>query len=446
MAGFFMTKRTAFDLGHIFIGRRGVHNGHRNTNKDMTMRSLLLSSVATLSLFAFTPAFAADEAATFVEAITEGKASVSFRYRLENVDQTGFNEDAMASTLRTKLKYATKTFKGFSAVLEFDNVLQIGGSDYNSTVNGKGQFPVIADPKITEVNQAYIAYTGFENTTLLAGRVALNLDNQRFVGTVGWRQNDQTWDMAGVITKPSENLTLTGGYVWNVNRIFGDDHPFGDLDTNTFILNGKYTGFDLGNFTAYGLFIDLNDIPVYSLSSQTLGLRFDGTYQLGESVKAIYEAEFATQSDYKDNSVDYTASYYHISGGLSANGFTGKAGYEVLGSDNGVASFQTPLATLHKFNGWADKFLSTPAGGLEDFYGSLSYKFGDDSSLKGLKFDVVYHDFSADIGGDYGSEIDFQISKKFGKYYYAGLKYADYNAKGFSTDTQKLWFTVGANY
>lgn len=194
------------------------------------------------------------------------------------------------------------------------------------------------------------------------------------------------------------------------------------------------------------MFIDLNDIPVYGLSSQTLGLRFDGTHQLSDNVKAVYEAEYATQSDYKDSPLDYNASYYHIAGGLSAHGFTGKLGYEVLGSDNGSASFQTPLATLHKFNGWVDKFLGTPTGGLDDFYGSLSYKFDGDSSLKGLKLDVVYHDFSADVGGDYGSEIDLQVSKKIGKHYYAGLKYADYNATGFSSDTQKIWFTIGANY
>ncbi|PHR92822.1 MAG: hypothetical protein COA69_05710 [Robiginitomaculum sp.] len=411
------------------------------------MRTVLLASIAALSVLNALPAFAAEEAATLVEAITEGKASISFRYRLENVDQAGFAEDATASTLRTKLKYETGVFQGFSAVLEFDNVLQIGQGDYNNTVNGKGQFPVIADPKITEVNQAYIAYTGFEKTTLLAGRVALNLDNQRFIGTVGWRQNDQTWDMAGIITKPVDDLTITGAYVWNVNRIFGDDHPFGDLDTNTFIVNSKYSGFDLGNFTAYGLFIDLNDIPVLGLSSQTMGVRFDGKHKLGGgNVTALYEAEIATQSDYKDSPLDYTATYYHISAGLSANGLTGKVGYEVLGSDNGIASFKTPLATLHKFNGWADKFLNTPAGGLEDFYGSLSYKTGGDGPMKGLKFDVIYHDFSADVGGDYGNELDLQVSKKFGKHYYAGLKFADYNSNGFASDTQKIWFTVGANY
>jgi len=405
------------------------------------MRTLLLASVAVFTIFGAGVAYAADEAETFVEAITKGKANINFRYRLENVTQDGFAEDATASTLRTKLKYTTKTFKGFSGVLEFDNVTQIGSGNYNSTINGKGQFPVIADPKITAVNQAYIAYTGFKNTTLLAGRTALNLDNQRFVGTVGFRQNDQTWDMVGIISKPTEELTLTGGYVWNVNRIFGDDHPFGDLDTNTFILNGKYTGFGLGYLTAYGLFIDLN------VSSQTLGVRFDGKQKLGDgNLTALYELEFATQSDYKDSPLNYNAQYYHIMGGLSAGGLTGKIGYEVLGSDNGFASFQTPLATLHKFNGWADKFLGTPAAGLEDFYGSVFYKVGGDSKLKGLTFGAIYHDFSADVGGSYGSEINLLVKKNFGKNFYGSLKYADYKAGGFSTDTQKLWFTIGANY
>jgi hypothetical protein len=411
------------------------------------MRISLILSAAAIALMGASPAMAADEAETISEALTDGKASINFRYRVENVDQFGFVDDAVASTLRTKLKYETKSFEGLSAVIEFENVTQLGGDGYNSTVNGKSEYPVIADPEVTSVNQAYLAYTGIKNTTLMAGRTALNLNNQRFVGTVGWRQNDQTWDMAGAIIKPVEDLTLTGGYVWNVNRIFGDDHPFGDLDTNTIILNAKYTGFEFGNLTAYGLMIDLNDMPVFGLSSQTFGARFDGKHKISDgNLTFSYEAEYATQSDYKDSPLNYQADYFHISGGLAAKGLSGKIGYEKLGSDDGMAAFQTPLATLHKFNGWADKFLGTPAGGLEDFYGGLSYKVGGDSAMKGLKFDAVYHDFSADTGGEYGSEIDLQISKPFAKHYYAGLKFADYRSDGFSADTQKIWFTVGANY
>ncbi|MCF6222007.1 MAG: alginate export family protein [Robiginitomaculum sp.] len=410
------------------------------------MRTLLLASVATLTALSASPAFASDEAETLADAITKGKTTINFRLRNENVSQDGFADNANALTLRTRLKYSTGVFKGFSAVVEVDNVLALD-NNYNSTINGRINRPVVADPKTTEINQAYVAYTGINKTTLIAGRMALNMDNQRFVGTVGWRQNDQTYDLLAGIVKPNDDLTLTGGYVWNVNRIFSDRHTFGNLDTDSFVVNGKYTGLGFGNLTAYGLFIDLNDAPVLALSSQTLGVRFDGKQKIGDgNLTALYEAEFATQSDYKDSPLNYNAQYYHLSAGLSAHGFTGKIGYEVLGSDNGVTSFQTPLATLHKFNGWADKFLATPAGGLEDFYGSLFYKVGGDSPLKGLTFGAVYHDFSADVGGDYGNEINLLVKKKLSKGFYTSIKYADYNSNGFATDTRKLWFTLGANY
>ncbi len=421
------------------------------------MRLFLMSSLASLTVLSLgavqaaptnQPDYEQDGAlSSIAEAIMGGKANLTFRYRFENVDQVGFANDANASTLRTRLKYTTGDFNGFTATVEFDNVTQVGADEYNSTVNGATSFPVVADPEITEVNQAYLAYKGFENVVLMAGRVALNFNNQRFVGTVGWRQNDQTWDMAGAVVTPTKDLKLTYGYVWNVNRIFGDDHPFGDLKTNTHIFNAEYEGFDWGKLTAYGLAIDLKDAPVFGLSSQTWGVRFEGKRAFGEGgAKLLYEAEVATQSDYQDNPNSYRAGYYHLSGGVSAHGWTGKIGFESLGSDNGV-SFQTPLATLHKFNGWADKFLTTPVGGLDDVYVLASYKVGGESPLKGVKFDAVYHDFSAQSGGlDYGTELDLQATKKFGEHYYAGLKYADYNADSFATDTKKIWFTLGANF
>ena len=40
-------------------------------------------------------------------------------------------------------------------------------------------------------------------------------------------------------------------------------------------------------------------------------------------------------------------------------------GIEILANDK-ETSFATPLATLHKFNGFADQFLATPSQGLED--------------------------------------------------------------------------------
>jgi hypothetical protein len=129
--------------------------------------------------------------------------------------------------------------------------------------------------------------------------------------------------------------------------------------------------------------------------------------------------------------------------GASVAGFSLKAGYEELGSDDGVAAFQTPLATLHAFNGWADIFLTTPATGLRDYYAGVS---GELPGTKGISAAVVYHEFDSDFGGiDYGSEWDASLGTKFGK---VGMliKYANYNAKGLGVDTEKVWIQAAISY
>jgi len=126
-----------------------------------------------------------------------------------------------------------------------------------------------------------------------------------------------------------------------------------------------------------------------------------------------------------------------------------KLGYEVLGSDDGDVSFTTFLVTLHKFNGWADVFLGgsfDPAAmpdGLEDVYISVSGKLAE------YNLAAIYHEFSSDEGSDdYGSEIDLQASRKFGKHYNGGVKYASYSDDGFNAagDVDKLWAWVGMSF
>jgi len=143
-----------------------------------------------------------------------------------------------------------------------------------------------------------------------------------------------------------------------------------------------------------------------------------------------------------NDSVD--TDYLFIEGGLSQFGITAKLGYEVLGSDQGQGGFQTPLATLHKFNGWADLFLSTPAQGLKDTYFSLSGK------LAGGKWVAVFHDFSSDVAlestSDLGSEINLLYTKKFSDQFSAGVKYADYSAGSAvfnRVDTERFWLWGG---
>lgn len=405
--------------------------------------SMLIGASLLLSTSLITPAVAAGEATDLSSFFKDGSVGLNLRYRYEAVDQDGFALDATAATLRTKLTYKTATWGGFSGFLEFENSVVAGSGQYNSTVNGKAQYPVIADPEHTELNQAYLAYKG-DMFGFKVGRQGVNLDDLRFIGTVGWRQNDQTLDSATVSVTPTEGLNASYTYVWNVNRIFGRDHPAGDFDSNSHLINASYKLGAYGKLTAYGYLLDFDNA---GLSSATYGARFAGASKVSESVKLGYTLEYAQQSDYGDNPADYSAPFMHFGTSVSVAGFTFGADYELLGSDGGAVSFKTPLATLHKFNGWADKFLATPAAGLEDLYFTAAYKVPGKTGLGGLLIKGIYHDFKSDDGGlDYGSEIDVLVSKKLTSYLTASVKAAFYNADSFATDTDKIWVTLMAKF
>lgn len=325
----------------------------------------------------------------------------------------------------------------------------LGGENYDSTINGKTQYPVVADPSATEVNQAYLTYAAGEQLVRI-GRQAVNLDNLRFVGTVAWRQNNQTLDTLVLNTTAVDKLSLLYAFVWNVNRVFSDAHPLGDLATNSHVINASYTGFSDVTVIAHGLVLDLDDAA--GLSSWTTGVRVEGDLEVGEGARLAYEAEYAIQEDHADSPHNYHAN--HLAGALacSVGGFTVQAGYESLGSDNGV-SFSTPLATLYKFNGWADTFLTTPPDGLEDIYAGITYRPGGGRVFKDTLLKVVYHDFSAYRGDQgYGTEWDWLISKQVntvftiafqGAHYHADR--ADLNSRvSRDKDTSKLWFIIAA--
>ncbi len=411
-----------------------------------TLIKALLVSGAVLSI---NPAFAGDDVKSIV---TDGNFFGQVRYRYEFVNQDGIAEDARASTIRTNIGFKTGEYKDFQALFEGQFVHTLGADDFNDTVNGKTNFPTVADPDTAEINQLWLSWGGLPNTKITAGRQGINLDNQRYIGTVGWRQNDQTFDSVLITNSSIPNLALAYGYVWNVNRINGGDHPLGDLDTETHAAHASYSVADWLTVTGYGYWMDIDLAP--SLSSKTYGVRLTGKSAINNDWSFFYEAEAATQSNHGNNTSSYDEEYYHIAPGISGHGFTLQAGYEVLGGD-GTDSFQTPLATGHKFNGWADKFLSTPANGLEDAYIKASYKFSNVGQyIDGTKITAVYHEFDGNETGDYGSELDLAVKKSFTlpegqpfeKLNFV-VKYADYNADDTPyTDTQKIWFQVGVNF
>ncbi len=380
-------------------------------------------------------AIAAD---TFIEMFTKGKINADFRLRYEYVDQDNDLKNAKALTLRSRLGYTTGDFLGFSGMLEFEDSRQVGVDDYNDGLGSEPRYSTVTDPETTELDQAFVQYHNWGATARL-GRQVINLDNQRFVGDVGWRQDRQTFDAFNLVYKPIDNLQLTYAYIDQRNRIFAEDR---DLDSKDHLINAAYQT-PIGTAVAYAYLLDEDEGPKNDIDSY--GVRFSGSTDVTD-IKVLYAAEFATQ-DTDTDSDDFDANYYLVEAGAVFYGVTGKVGYEVLGSDDGKYGFATPLATLHKFNGFTDQFLTTPAQGLTDLYVSLGGK------LFGGEWGIVYHDFEADEDtpgvDDLGDELDLVYSIKFFERFNAGIKYATYS-KGDSgagkVDTDKFWTWLGLSF
>lgn len=374
---------------------------------------------------------------SFSEALTGGKASLDARLRYESVEQDNQLKNANAFTARIRLGYETGRFYGFGAFLEAEHLSALGTGGYNSTTNGKTNYSVVADPEATEMNQAYLSYAGIPDTVIKYGRQRIKLDNDRFVGNVGWRQNEQTYDALSAVNTSLPATTITAAYITNVNRVFSDDNPAGNFQMSSPIFNVKYSGLGFGTLVGYAYLLDFDRLS--SNSTQTYGIRFNGSAPMG-SLTALYTAEVASQRDYKDNPKDFSLSYYRLEGGIGFSGAQLSLGQEKLGSDGAVA-FQTPLATLHAMNGWTDQFLTTPVNGLKDTYVSAS------TVVQGIKLAVIYHDFSADKGSTkYGDEWNLVATRKIGKNYALGAKYGQYNADNFSVDTEKFWLWAEAKF
>lgn len=398
------------------------------------------TKAAFLSLAGLVAATSAS-AGEFETAMTSGEVSTDFRLRYELVDSEAFNNKAEGLTLRSRLGYTTGEYKGFQATAQIENVTELAGGDYNDGVNGNTTHPTIADPASTEINELFVTYKAPMNTMVKVGRQAVNFDNERFIGEVDFRQNNMTHDAAVFQNTTVKDLTATYAFVNRTQTVTG-----GDITGASHLLNASYAGLEAGTVTAYGYLLDLDNASANS--TNTFGVRFAGDMDVKEGVKAIYEAEYAYQSDAADNASDYNADYYHVAAGAEAMGATVKLGYEVKTGD-GANSFVTPLGTGHKFNGWSDVITDASiqtAGndGLEDLY--VSAKYASDYTM-GTELEAAYHVFEAENGSSkYGKELNLGVSKEFNEFYNASVQFASYDADDLGADQDKIWLTFGAKF
>lgn len=403
------------------------------------MKKLMLT-VSLLSL-----AVAEVHAADLLTAIQEGKTTFQVRPRVEFVDDDGAAaaDPAKAFTVRTVLGYKTAPLAGITAYAEAENITALGDDYHIRVVQPKPQYAEVVDPERTAVNQAWLAGYG-----LKFGKQKVVYNNARFIGDVAWRQDDQTFTAISYEkAKLLGWLDLQATYANQVAMISGQKGDIrlpivnlkarAPLGATVTLFWAGLEGRESATLTPTANFLLANASSARSREYRVL--RVDG-----KQGNVIYDLSFGRQVAYADgtdaNAPD--ADYQDIQIGYDFGKAVVKLQQEKLDS-----KFATPLATLHAFNGWADRFLVTPNGGLVDSNIKISGK------ACGLGLAVAFHHFKAESGGiTFGNEIDASVSKTFTPKLSGLVKLAHYDGSGetigaqaaYSKDVTKLM--VQADY
>jgi hypothetical protein len=364
------------------------------------------------------------------------------RVRYEHVDQDGIAASADALTLRVRGGAQMNSGALSATVIAQGNLAMV--DHYYDGLNGAATRPLVADPQNVALYIAQVQYQA-KGVTLTAGRQKIALDDERFVGNVAFRDNAQTFDAMRAEIIPAKGLKLDLAYAWSVRTIWGIDGNAARQQAvrgDTVLANLSWET-PLGRLTGFAYLVDQDEAAVqaFRLSSQTYGVRLAGTHAFGKAVKLVYQASYARQSDWHRNPNAYSADYWLADAMLDVKRWKVGGGYEVLGADRGLpfTSFQTPLGTNFKFQGWADKFLTTPGNGVRDLYFSGGYGGGQMGPLSTVTLQATWHRFDSDrLDQHYGNEINLLASAKLRKTTIA-LRYAHYDAKALATDTDKVW-------
>jgi hypothetical protein len=377
------------------------------------------------------------------EALLATKPLIDLRLRFENVEQEPLANEANATTLRARLGFETGKVGNTALLAEGEGVFPIDGAYRPDPLLPKNAaYPVVSDPEGYEINRLQLTNTSLPGTTITLGRQRIGLDDQRFIGNSGWRQNEQTFDALRVVNKSVENLVLDVSYLDRINRVNGPESPQGRYEGDSFLFNAGYQT-KIGKLTGFGYLLEFEPMAGVPAavrdSTSTYGLRLAGDGPVGK-VRLAYAASYAKQTDYADNPLEFDVDYRMEEVSVTFEQFTFGVGEEIF-EGTGVKGFTTPLGTLHKFQGWADKFVATPPNGIEDRYVNLGGSFKALGPFATLGIVVSYHDYNAEhIDAYYGDELNLSLAIKHKKLN-AMLKFADFQqgALASARDTKKVW-------
>lgn len=361
------------------------------------------------------------------------------RLRVEHVDDDLFQRNANATTVRLRGAMRWQPTSTLETFVEAEAVGALG-DHYNSTANGQTAYPVVADPQGIELNHAWVRWHHADNGAEL-GRQRITLDNQRWIGNSGWRQNEQTFDALSLQYAPVESLTLRYSAVGRVHRVNGDnarDPLARERELEAHLLNASWSH-GAHRISGYGYLVEDQDVA--AASTATWGARYVLAPVPKQRAWGV-ALEAARQSDYGNNVANFAHTYWLVEPTLSWRGVAFRAGWEHLGG-NGSHALQTPLASLHAFNGWADRFLVTPAQGLEDRYLAAGGKALPHRSRGAMEWQAAWHDFSADASSaQYGHELDASLAVPLTPTLKALIKIAAFRADGLSRDVDKSWLQL----
>lgn len=433
------------------------------------MRKLLAAAALAAPIGLAQPALAAPQAAQakFGDPIAVSPEVtidpiVDARLRYEGIDQPTVTADAVTLRLRAGVELKHKP-SHLALLVEGEGLVALG-QRYNAYPASLGltnppasqlrpAYAVVADPENVELNRLQLQYKD-KHVTVTLGRQRINHDDQRWVGAVGWRQNEQTFDALRGEGKLGP-VSLDATWAISQRTVFGHEAgPRTAYDGDFFLLGA---GAKLGpvQLKAITYLLDYDQketagapaaLQKQLADSQTYGIRANTSFKLSPKVGLGLYASYARQSAWADNPLGFAADYLSGEANLSYAGFTLTGGWEKLGSGavaGGRRAVQTPLATLHKF-GWSDLLLVTPDNGLQDAYVGLAYKFPKLKGVSGLTAQVTWHQYDSDFGNlEYGTQWNASIAFKAGPVTWLA-KYARYQQAGaadFATDvdTQKVW-------
>ncbi|MDR6623880.1 alginate export family protein [Caulobacter segnis] len=394
------------------------------------MRKHVLLAFAGASALAFGPPVIAAETPA-----NSGQLLLEARTRYEFYDPDGV--DAEAITTRLRLGWRQPISKTLTGLIEMEAIGAIEDA-YADGVHARPGKATIQDPEGVELNRAVVEWRPNAKLGVDVGRQRIILGNARFVGNVGWRQNEQTFDAIKLVAKPTKTVVVTYAYVDRVRRPLGHKSSQGVWrgDAHLFLAESDLGA--IGKASAYAFLMDFKNAPTQS--SKTFGVRLAGVRVLKPGLSATWELEHANQKDWGSSPQRYSADYDLVSAGLKTARSAASLNLERLEGD-GVHAFQTPLATLHSFQGLSDVIGATPAKGVRDVFLRGTTMVG---SKQPLKLSGEAHDFDTTVGGqNLGREIDFLVSTPLAKGWTLELGVARFETQGPTyPDATRAWLSL----